>query len=80
MRGLDLAIVASYHTAVLLGLLGVPTHLLATNSFYEDKAAGLGQTSTLEEFLEDPAAHGISLEAARHARETWLRELDEALG
>jgi len=72
-----LAVVGSYHCALLCGLLGVPCYLLAHNAYYRQKRLGLalGETS-LEEFLKRPRP--LDLRGHRERRSAWLEKLDAA--
>ncbi len=79
LRQLDLALVSSYHTAMLLHRLGVPTFLLTENAYYAQKAEVFGQPPTVEAFLQDPPARPPAFADERAARADWLREIEPFL-
>ena len=72
-----IAMVGSYHTALLCGVLSVPCFLSAENDYYRQKQRGLGLRSRdLARFLQFPER--IDLTAAMTARKPWLDRLAEA--
>ena len=73
--GVDYALCSSYHTALLMTLLGVPTHLVAADPYFDAKAAIFGQSS-FEEFIADPSTARPDLRNRLGVREAWLARLD----
>lgn len=71
----EFAVTSSYHTAVFLSSLRVPTYLTHANGYFAQKAA-LFQLPSLETFLEDPDAHLLDLSAGLAARRAWIDKLD----
>jgi hypothetical protein len=76
----------SYHVALLMQMLGVPTYLWTFNQYYKQKQQGLGQNyKSVEDFLkltmaEILAGQEESLLRHQRARERWLRMLGDRLG
>lgn len=84
---LKLFVATSYHTALFLKVLGVPTYLVAFNDYYTQKQSGIQEpTHSFEEFLNiDPETlrkeQEAVLSAHQKARQEWMglleRELNE---
>ncbi|MED0671851.1 polysaccharide pyruvyl transferase family protein [Aneurinibacillus aneurinilyticus] len=72
LRG-EIAVSSSYHTTLLLHLLGIPCWLVSLNEYYQQKKEGLGVYGTLKEFLNNPTIPNY--EDKRQARTAWLKEL-----
>lgn len=87
LRSVKLFVATSYHTALFLKILGVPTYLLAFNDYYTQKQSGLQEPArSFEEFLTiDPETlrkeQQAVLSAHQKARHEWMglleRELNE---
>jgi len=72
-----LAVVGSYHCALLCGVLGVPCYLQAHNAYYRQKRLGLGLGETaLEDFLKRPKR--LDLREPRRRRAAWQEKLRRA--
>lgn len=74
----ELAIVSSYHVAMTLSYMDVPVYLMAANSFYQQKAKGLGYSANIEKFLRKPAINLRDFREEREQRKAWLKELVSA--
>jgi len=85
LRSIKLFISTSYHTALFLKILGVPTYLLAFNDYYIQKQSGIQeQKRSLQEFLNiDPEILLKEQEAIllshRKARQKWNGLLEREL-
>ncbi|MDF1704974.1 MAG: glycosyltransferase [Aeromicrobium sp.] len=75
LTGVDYALCSSYHTALLMTLLGVPTHLVAADPYFDAKAVIFGQRS-FEEFMADPTSSRPDLGDRLRVRREWLKRLD----
>ncbi|MCR2824013.1 glycosyltransferase [Microbacterium sp. zg.Y909] len=76
LRTVDFALSSSYHTALMMTFLGVPTYLMGANAYFGQKAE-LFRLPPLADFLTDPAASLPDLSAQRLRRRAWVAELDE---
>lgn len=74
LRGARVALSSSYHTAMLLSLLEVPTYLVAANGYFAQKRGVFPEVS-LREFLGSPEAHVTTWDARLRVRSEWLRHL-----
>lgn len=69
-----LAVVCSYHLALLFGLLNGRVHLVQENAYYRQKAAGLGLEGSA------PANPGGRVARWQSVREDWEAALSQAYG
>ncbi|OIQ53976.1 polysaccharide pyruvyl transferase [Moorella thermoacetica] len=85
LRSLKLFVATSYHTALFLKILGVPTYLLAFNHYYIQKQSGIQETTrSFEELLTiDPETlrkeQETVLLAHQKARQEWKELLEREL-
>ncbi|MBS1672478.1 MAG: glycosyltransferase [Actinobacteria bacterium] len=70
----EFGLTSSYHTALLLTSLGVPTYLTSANSYFAQKA-DLFRLPELHTFLEDPGAHLLDLSDRIAVRARWIEKL-----
>lgn len=85
LQQLQLFVAMSYHTALFLKVLGVPTYLLAFNEYYQQKQQGIESCSrSLKDFLKtEPkqilAEQDAYLLSHRQARQSWQDSMREVL-
>lgn len=70
------AVTSSYHTALMMTALGVPSYLVGANGYFAQKA-GLFRLASFEDFLADPRAQLLDLTLGREARRKWIATLNE---
>ena len=78
LRGVSFGVSSSYHTALLLGMLAVPTYLVGANSYFAQKAE-LFQLPSFSEFLAEPSKHVLDPSHRIEARAAWVDQLDAML-
>lgn len=76
LRHMDLCLASSYHTALFMGLLGVPTYLVGNNDYFSWKAELFG-LPPVEEFLADPTRYRLRLDDDLAARAAWMQALPD---
>ncbi|ADL07266.1 polysaccharide pyruvyl transferase family protein [Thermosediminibacter oceani] len=85
LRSVKLFVANSYHTALFLKILGVPTYLLAFNDYYTQKQSGIQSTiHSFEEFLTEDLEtlrkeQEAILSAHQKARQEWMGLLEHEL-
>lgn len=75
LRGVDLGLSSSYHTALMMSFLGIPAYLMGANAYFSQKAE-LFRLPELQTFLDDPSGYRLDLEGHRARRREWLDRLD----
>lgn len=70
-----LGLSSSYHTALMMSMLGVPTYLVGANSYFSQKAQ-LFALPSIAEFLANPERYRVDLTKQLTRRREWLNELD----
>lgn len=79
LSGVRLAVVSSYHSAMLLILLRVPVYLRAKNDYYESKQQALRLAFPYEDFIADPARFLVDLSDLIRRRKSWMGSLRRTL-
>lgn len=72
---IDFGLSSSYHTALMMSFLGIPTFLMGANGYFEQKAK-LFRVPSLDAFLANPQAYRLDLEAYRATRHAWIDRLN----
>lgn len=85
LQQLQLFVAMSYHTALFLKVLGVPTYLLAFNEYYQQKQQGIESCPRpLEDFLKTQPRQILAEQDSyllnhRQTRQSWLDSMCEVL-
>lgn len=69
------AVSSSYHTALMMTMLGVPTYLMGANPYFAQKA-DIFKLPPFEDFLADPARSVPDLTVQFGRRQKWANTLD----
>lgn len=75
LRGVDIGLSSSYHTALMMSFFGIPTYLMGVNSYFSQKAE-LFALPELDTFLEDPQRYRLDVSAFVARRREWIERLD----
>lgn len=70
---LDFAITCSYHTTLLMHVLGIPAYPVRVNDYYEQKAALFSPSRDFADFLNDPDAYLLDLSELDGQRQNWVQ-------
>lgn len=79
LAGMKFVISSSYHIALTMCVLGVPSYLVTSNDYYATKRAGLSLPQDVDSFLDDPRASLPDYATERRAREAWLDSLTSSI-
>ncbi|WP_299087382.1 glycosyltransferase [uncultured Microbacterium sp.] len=75
LADVDFGLSSSYHTALMMSFLGIPTYLMGANGYFGQKAR-LFQIPSLDAFLADPQKYVLDLDVYRATRRGWVDRLD----
>lgn len=77
---LDAAITCSYHTTMLMHVLGIPAYLIRLNDYYAQKAVLFDLPMDFAEFLSEPSLYRREFVPQVREREAWLIRVREWIG
>ena len=74
---LDAAITCSYHTTMLMHVLGIPAYLIRLNDYYAQKAVLFDLPMDFAEFLSEPSRYRREFAPQVREREAWMTRVRE---
>lgn len=78
LRVASFGVSSSYHTALFLSMLRVPTYLVGANEYFSQKAQ-LFKLPSFTDFLVDPEEHLLDMCQQLEARSAWVARLGTLL-